>query len=279
MAKNTLSTDFKTLQKFILDIFSQIDFDTIEPVVEETIQQNEINLLKQTLGGERFFFVIDMPSFSMQHPNGINKWLGYSEQEFTLKFYWDVVVHPAAKKTLLLVVMQMYQMLCSGKYPLEFMVQRFSTKIPLKHKNGHYLLTKKTSSIFQYDTQNRLLAYMDEFTIIGNYNGESAIEPRMYNATGTLELEKQVEILKKSIQQFLEMKIYSVNELQIARKLAYHPTISQTTLAKEFGVSKHTVNTYYKRFLAKTREFFHKTELELPTTLEAALFLKKEGLF
>lgn len=278
VSKTALKTDFNSLKQFVLGLPLNASSAYCVPVVSEALQLQEVNLLKETLGGERFFFVIDMQTFSMQYPHGIYKWLGYSESEFTLKFYWDKVVHPSAKKSLLLVVMQMYEMLCSGKYPLEFMVQRFSTKIPLKHQNGKYLLTKKTSSVFQYDSRNRLLAYMDEFTIIGDYAGEAATEPRMYNATGALELEKQKEIMFKAFEHFLQMKVYSVNELQMARKIAYNPTITQAEISIELDISKHTVNTYYKRLLAKTRDFFHKTEEEISSTLDAAIFLRKEGL-
>lgn len=270
------SIDFDKLQENMLRLFEE-DHNLIQPVVTEEAQQKEISLLKQTLGGERFFFVVNMLDFEMLHAHGIQKWLGYSEKEFTLKQYWDQIVHPGSKKPLLLLVQQMYQLLCSGKYELQFMVQRFSSNIGVKHRNGHYLLVKKTSSIFQYDKKNRLLAYMDEFTIIGNYNGEASA-PRMFNAFGDLELKKQQEIMLQSLEYFLEMKIFSVKELQIARMLVYKPGITQAQMAQEFNCSVHTIDTYYKRFLTKARDFFHKTEKELPNTIEAAQFLKKEGL-
>ncbi|MFT3824726.1 MAG: hypothetical protein QM731_12430 [Chitinophagaceae bacterium] len=276
MPAKDFSIDFDKLQQSALTLFNE-DHNLIKPAVTEEAQLREIALLKETLGGERFFFVVNMLNFEMEHAHGVQKWLGYSEKEFTLKQYWDQVVHPGSKKSLLLVVQQMYQRLCAGMYPLEFMVQRFSTKIGVRHRNGHYLLAKKTSSIFQYDSRNRLLAYMDEFTIIGDYNGEPA-EPRMYNTYGAREMEKEKEILLQSLEYFLEMKVFSVKELQIARMLAYKPGITQAQMAKEFDCSVHTIDTYYKRFLTKARDFFHKTEKELPSTIEAALFLKVEGL-
>ncbi len=277
MPTEKLKTDFESLRSFVLNLYD-VEKQDYNPAVKEEKQETEIDLLKETLGGEHFFFVVDMQNFEITECHGTAKWLGYPEKDFSLKKYWDSVVHPGSKKSLLLVIMRMYEFLSAGKYPLSFMVQRFSTKIALRHRNGHYLLAKKTSSVFQYDKQNRLLAYLDEFTIIGVYNGEAATEPRMYNSNGEREKEKEMAILEKVMEAFLKMKVYSVNELQTARKLAYKPQLTQAKLAKELGLSVHTINTYYKRLLTKTRDFFHKTEKEIPTTLEAALFLRKEGL-
>ncbi|MBL7749526.1 MAG: hypothetical protein JNM19_18960, partial [Chitinophagaceae bacterium] len=250
----------------------------MKPVVPESSQLAEIRSLQKTLGDERFFFVVDMQRFEMEHCYGVQKWLGYQESEFSLKKYWDSVVHPGSKKALLLVIMKMYELLSTGTYPLEFMVQRFSTKIVLRHANGKYYQFKKTSSVFQYDEKKRLLAYLDEFTKIGEYNADSTTEPRMYNSSGAREAEKEKAILEQVFLDFLGMKVYSVNELQTARNMAYFPHKSQAELAEEADLSVHTINTYCKRLLIKTRDFFHKTEKEIPSALDAALFLRREGL-
>ncbi len=276
MRTEKLKTDFTSLKKYVTGLYG--NYGTLVPVVKEETQSEELALLKSTLRDERFFFVVDMTVFEMQCCYGLQKWLGYSEKEFTLKKYWDSVVHPASKKSLLLVIMKMYELLSLGKYPLEFMVQRFSTKIILKHRNGKYYQFKKTSSVFQYDTNNRLLAYMDEFTKIGDHNGETATEPRIYNDRGEDETLKKEEILKKVLEDFIRMKVYSLKELQTARSMAYRPDLTQAQLAKESGLSVYTIKTYCKRLLLKTRDFFNKSDAEIPTAIDAALFLKKEGL-
>jgi hypothetical protein len=175
--------------------------------------------------------------------------------------------------------MQMYQMLCTGYFPLKFMVQRFSGKIALKHYKGHYVLAKKTSSIFQFDTNNRMLEYLDEFTIIGHYKQENFSDQvfgtRIFNSHGLSESEKQNEILLKTMQRFLEMKIFSVMELQVARKIAYNKNITRKQLAKDFKISITTISTYYNRFLGKARTFFNR---DFPSAEVAAKYLKNEGL-
>ena len=168
----------------------------------------------------------------------------------------------------------MYEVLCKGAYKLEFMVQRFGTLTPLKHYKGHYLLVKKISSIFQYDVHNRLTAYLNEFTIVSDYGGE-ALNPNMYNSYGEKEIVKQEEIMKKVMESFSKMKVFTVSELQVIRKLAYNPDVTQAKIASELGLSINTIDTYYKRFLEKARGFFCEN---FHTVHEAALRLKKEGL-
>jgi DNA-binding CsgD family transcriptional regulator len=265
-------SNFDVLKSEVFSYFNE-DHNKIQLVVSEAEQRKETNVLKETMDNERFFFVVNMLTFDIEERCGIQKWLGYSEKEFSFKQYWNQVIHPA-KQFLFILARQLYATACQGKIPLNFMGQRFASLVPLKHYKGHYLLAKKTASTFQYDTNSRLIAYVNEFTIIGNYDGEP-LQPRMYNFHGQKEPLAEKEIIQKVIASFIGMKIFTINELQVARKTAYNPRITQAQIAKELGLSVHTVNTYYKRFLNKAREFFGKDFL---TLLEASIYLRKEGL-
>lgn len=273
MSAKQFDTSFNDLKVFVQSLFQE-QGKIGKGVVTEEQQMQEVELLKQTLGGERFFFIVSLPDFEIINIVGVNRWLGYSETQFTLEDYWEQVVHPQCKNALLLIAHQLYGSLCAGMYPLQFMVQRYSTRIALRHRDGHYLFVKKTSSIYQHDAQNHLLAYVNEFTIIGEYNGES-LEPRMYNSFGDRETEKEQEIMNRAMERFLDMKVFSAKELQTARKLAYEWDCTQQSIADAFNVSKHTVDTFCRRFLEKARRFFGK---DFRSANEAAVFLRKEGL-
>ncbi len=263
-------SDFDALKNTVTALFPP-HLDKLQVTIQQ--QQVEIESLKRTLGSERFFFVVDLVNFEMTGAYGIQRWLGYNEKEFNLKKYWGIV-HPGRQKSLIAVAIQLYQTLCTGKFLLEFMVQRYSSLVALKHYKGHYLLAKKTSSVFQYDKKNRLTSYIDEFTLIGDYNGE-ALNPVFFNNRGEQELERGGEIMRQVVEQFLGMKVFSPKELQTARQLAYEPSSTQAQLAQQFGVAVSTIDTYCKRFLQKSREFFHHN---FSSAAEAAAFLKKEGL-
>jgi DNA-binding CsgD family transcriptional regulator len=273
MPDKNINTDFDILKNKVQSFFDE-DHEKIKFMVAPEKQQKEISLLQEMAGSGRFFFEVDLPGFELKNAHGIQRWLGYPEKEFSLKLYWNHLSHPSRKQSLLLLAQQLYETLCKGVYPLEFMVQRFSSWVPLKHYNGHYVLAQKTSSVFQYDNRNRLTSYLNEFTIIGDYQGEP-MNPRMYNSYGERETVKEKEIMEKTIARFLGMKIFTASELQAIRKLAYHPQITQAEIARDLDRSIHTIDTYYKRFLSKAREFYKQ---DFASVSDAAQHLRKEGL-
>jgi hypothetical protein len=270
MNTNLDPADFDSLRAYVVSLFPG------KPAGSATTQQeqdDELRLLSRTIGSERFYFVVDLPSFEIVISDGIQRWLGYYEKDFTLKRYWKLV-HPGLQKSVHTIFLQLCEVLCRGKFELKFMVQRYSSLIALKHAAGHYVLAKRTASVFQYDVGNRLTQYLNEFTIIGEYNGE-ALSPSFFTDKGEVEKERGQIIMQKAIEQFLGMKVFSANELQVARLLAYQPGITQGEIAALMNLSVHTVDTYYKRFLKKSREFF---VIEFASVSEAAKYLRNSGL-
>jgi len=254
-------------------VLSLIPPQPIQYAVPEEQQQKEISSLSETIGSRRFFFVINLEKYEIEQLHGVERWLGYSERDFTMKKYLDII-HPGRKKAVQMIALHLYNTLCKGEYHLNFMVQRYSSLIALKHYRGHYVLANKISSIFQHDVNNRLTACLHEFTIISDeYNGE-ALGPKFFTSTGADE-ERGTEILQKAVEHFLQLRVFSPKELQVARKIAYQPGIKQKQLAELLEISVDDLHQYYNRFLKKARDFFHH---EFNNTLDAALYLKKEGL-
>lgn len=254
-------------------VLSLVPSQPIQYAVPLQQQQKEIASLKETIGNRRFFFVTNLENYEIEQAHGVERWLGYSERDFSMKKYLDIL-HPGRKKAVLMIAMHLYNTLCKGQYSLNFMVQRYSSLIALKHYRGHYLLANKISSIFQYDVNNRLTACLHEYTIINDeYNGEP-LGPKFFTATGEDE-ERGIEILQKAVDHFLQLKVFSPKEMQVARKIAYQPDIKQKQLAELLEIPIGDLHQYYSRFLKKARDFFH---LEFNNTVDAALYLKKEGL-
>lgn len=272
-----LPVTFSELNRFVQGLYPP-HIGGYTPVISEEKQSQHLEGLCKSLSDERFFFVVNMPLFELTHCNGIKNWLGYSDKEFSLRQYWESVVHPGCKKSFLLIALRVFELLSSGQLPLNFMAQRFSCRMVLRHRNGHYLVAKKTSSVFQYDRQNRLMAYLDEYTIVGDFDGRTATEPRLYMSNGAASTALETYLHERARAQLLQLKVYSVNELKTARALAYDNSITRAALAARLGISVHTIDTYCRRFLHKTREYFNKADQEISSTLQAALFLKKEGL-
>lgn len=270
MERNLNPSDFEQLKSYVISLFPE---KINNYVVSQQLQKDEIISLKRTIGSQRFFFVVDMSTFEITHQAGIEQWLGYSEKDFTLKQYWKLV-HPGLQKTAHTVFLQMIDILCKGQFKLEFMVQRYSSLTALKHYNGEYLLLKRTASVFQYDKENRLTEYLNEFTIVGKYGGEP-LSPVFFTDKGEPEEERGKIVMQQVLQNFLGLKIFSVNEFHVARIIAYNPGITQKKIAEILSVSPNTIDTYCKRFLNKARAYFHH---EFASVSEAAIYLQKNGL-
>jgi len=263
-------TNFDLLKTYVMGLLPD---QAVSLQVPEKLQKQELASLKRTIGSERFYFVVDMTSFEITSMAGVEQWLGYYEKEFSLKKYWGLV-HPGLQKLTHAVFLQMVEILCGGKFALEFMVQRYSSLTALRHRNGHYLLIKRTASVFQYDSESRLREYLNEFTIIGDYNGE-ALSPNFFTDKGEPESERGQLVMQKVMESFLGLKIFSPAELQVARILVYQKAVTQKEIARILGKSPHTIDTYCKRFLIKAREYFH---YEFSSALEAAIYLHRNGL-
>ena len=242
-------------------------------MVKADQQEAELSSLDGTIGSQRFYFVVDMTSFETTRCQGIQRWLGHNEKEFSLKRYWKLV-HPGNQVASHTVFLQMAKILCAGKFELEFMVQRYGNLTALRHHQGHYLLCKRIASVFQYDAMNRLTEYLNEFTIVGPYKNEP-LSPSFFTNTGEAEMERGRIILENALANFVGMKLFSAQELQVARLLAYQPGITQQKLAEQFNRSTNTIDTYYKRFLTKARNYFH---LNFQNVQEAANYLRESGL-
>lgn len=270
MERNVDPADFEKLKSYVMSLKA----DNVNSLAVSAKQQkNELDSLKRTIGSQRFFCVVDLSTFEITHQAGIKQWLGYSEKDFSLKQYWKLV-HPGLQKTAHIVFVQMIDILCKGKFSLEFMVQRYSSLTALKHYNGEYLLLKRTASVFQYDKENRLTEYLNEFTIVGKYNGEP-LSPVFFTDKGKPEEERGKIVMQQVLENFLGMKVFSVNEFHVARLLAYETEITQKKIAAILDKSPNTIDTYCKRFLNKARVYFH---FEFSTAVEAAAYLKDNGL-
>lgn len=263
-------TNFDQLRQYVISLFPE---QLAPPAVPESQLEEEIRSISRTIGSHRFYFVVDMTTFEISQCGGIEQWLGYYEKEFTLKKYWGLV-HPGLQMAAHAVFVQMANILCTGKFQLAFMVQRYGSFTAIKHAKGHYLLLKRIASVFQYDSNNHLTGYLNEFTIIGPYNGE-ALSPSFFTDKGEQETKRGNIIMEKVADTFHKMKDFSPQQLHIARLLVYEDGVSQRQIATRLNVAPATIKTHCDRFLDSARQRFHH---DFSSVLEAATYLQKTGL-
>lgn len=241
-------------------------------MVSSNEQQREIDLLRETLHLERFFFVINVHRPQLEQVHGVERWLGYPDKSFTLLNYFSII-HPAHAEAHHLAAVAMLEALMQGVWKIEFMKQRYSNVIALQHRNGHYLCFKRLSCIFQYNERHQLLEYVNEFTLIGPYNGQN-YGINALNEDGT-RLEWMDDLAKRMRSHFENRNFFSFQELRILRKYAYLPHLSSKEIAQAFKIEPSTLATHKKRIQKKAEEYFQK---HFENIRQIATVLKEQGM-
>ncbi len=247
-----------------------------EPVyskmVSEEQQNHEIQLLSETLHYDRFFFVINLYDLRIEQAHGVEKWLGYPDRDFTfLKFMQ--IMHPVQAEVHHLTATEVVTGLMRGDWKIEFMKHRYITTIALQHSDGRYFLCKRLASVFQYSDKHQLLEYMNEFTLIGEYN-EETYRSDLTDDKGS-RLPWMNDVLQRTKLAFQKGKFFSFQELRILRKYAYMPDISVAEIAQSFKVKESTITTHKKRILVKAEDIFH---ISFENIRQLSKFLRERGL-
>lgn len=242
-------------------------------MVSPGTQKREIDLLKETLHFERFFFVLNLHDLKLDNVNGVQRWLGYPDKDFTLMKFLQII-HPSHAEAHYFTSTELIKGLMRGDWKIEFMKHRYITNIALRHSQGHYLLFKRLASAFQYDENHKLLEYVNEFTYVGDYK-EEPYSIRAANEDGS-KLVWLEEVLKRVQNAFAADKYaFTFQQLRILRKYAYQPDIQTSDIARAFKTEESTINTHKKRIQQKAQALFHK---KFGHIKDIAAYLREQGL-
>ncbi len=235
-------------------------------------QMRELEHLKETIHYERFFFVVNLHKMEIEYVNGVERWLGYRETSFDFLKYLTLI-HPEHATAHNITSITLIEGLMKGDWNIEFMKHRYITEMALRHSDGHYLLCKRLACIFQYDDRRRLLEYINEFTIIREYNNDP------FTVRATSDEGKNLvwlnEFLARAQKAFQEKNLFGFQELRILRKYAYNENISLLQIANAFKIQESTVVTYNKRILEKAEALYSK---RFSNAREVALVLREAGM-
>ncbi len=246
--------------------------------VSEAEQLAEIESLSEVILYEKFFFVVDVINQKIVHPQGIKKWLGYDEKNFSLKAYFECI-HPSQLPFLIELANATYKITTELDYPFSFREQQYVVDIALKHHHGNYILCKRSLSPWQWQAHGKkhfLTHYLLEFTITNHHieNLNTDLSPRIYDRNGN-KLANYEKLIKEECSKAIENrnKIFSPQELRILRKFAYNQDIKSEEIAESFKITKETVHTLNRRIMKKGKYFM--TENNFKHTKELAMCLRR----
>jgi hypothetical protein len=230
-------------------------------LVSTEAQEKRLEVLRQTVPSCHFFFVVNLKDFSLEHVIGVNNWLGY--HNFDMRKYMmvtDYEHHPILKHSGQVII----EDITEGRWRINFAEHKFMAKQTFQHANGSLISTLRVSSAWQYNDKNQVIAYLNEFTVIGS--DSLPTDPTTSNNAG-IAYEYQIDILKRARERAWHELI---DEKQVLTYRDVYGVLipiaegkSTEEVAKLLTTAKHTMTEdrvrYIRReILAKVKTYFDK---------------------
>ncbi len=239
-------------------------------LISESMQQQDLDLLSSLIHLEIFYFVFDIPTFSITQTGGLDNWLGYKQQSFTLESEINEL-HPGLKDVHHLIIKYLLEKACHGDKYFEYMQSRFIIHHAMRHQiTNQYWYIKRAITPFQLTKDKKVSAYLNRCTLIGPYNNEPMVF-RFYDSNPDWEPE-----LKKHIKSNApDVLPFTRSEYNILREYGIRPYLTAEELAQKLDISKATINIFKSRILAKARAY---TGMPIHDMKACAVFFREMGM-
>ncbi|MBK6522387.1 MAG: PAS domain-containing protein [Sphingobacteriaceae bacterium] len=201
-------------------------------------------------------YVMNFKTKSLTFQKGVKEMLGYDEHEFTFDLVTNYF-HPDDEDILTRLIKA--TLVFASEHDVSREVAFFLT-YRVRHKNGKYIKVMRQSTTFDLDEEGKIISNLSILSDISFLNTSDKVEWK-FDAPG-LDSEKFKKYVTKEYKGF-----FSDRESEIIQGLAKGR--SSKELAKQFNLSKHTVDTHRRRILHKSR---------CKNTVELINFCKHNGL-
>jgi hypothetical protein len=245
------------------------------PTVSAERQTTEINKLKSTLDFEQCFFVFNLPERRLENVHGFTNWFGYPDNSFNLMTYFNAI-HPGFMETLHINAQAAFNTANEPKQAVRFMDDKVVTNLPIRHRNGHYILTKRSLYPFQIDKSGLVTAYLNHFILLKPYEQTDRTDFRTGKRQTLVNQDVAAAVKEQrllTLEQDNISKTFSQNEWKVLHELVADPEVTQTQIAEKLNIRKETIQkTYNHRILKKARQRFEPHEFT--SIKDVAAFLK-----
>jgi DNA-binding CsgD family transcriptional regulator len=243
--------------------YAQLLTDTL-PTVSAEEQAVELASLQNVLQYDRhrqhFFCVINLKDFTLEHIHSIDKCLGYAD--FDMFQYIDSL-HKESLPVIMKIAEASIQLL--NKDAVQFLSPKLVAYVAIRHAKGHYLYVKRILSPWQINANGQVTAYLNESTIIKEYDG-AAYQVTIQGVTNPTEKEgllrkevsEKIEAEASPTQRFEEKALpFTVTDIRLARLLHYHqPRLDNKDIAKKLNVTESTLVTYRRDLMQRASNYF-----------------------
>jgi hypothetical protein len=251
-----------------------------EPLIDEKTQIAEIENLTKAIKYEQCFFVVNLLKRKLEHVHGISQWLGYPDDTFGFIDYFKII-HPRHRAALNLSAMSAFDTANTPEVTLGFMSPRIVVQLPLLHADGTYVLMKRSLYPFQIDKSGKVLAYLNHFSVIKQYDEQDNLHPEISKSFTTANSAAAELYATENEKNRAKMKIlesFNKNELRILSFLVKNPEASNSEISTALDLSLNSLNkSFNSRILNKARAEFQTEQFD--SLKSVVIYLKSEGIF
>ncbi len=269
----TVDEEYKRIQTFVNTLYP--DPDSFQKVIPAEQQADELVKLRQGLRTEQFFFIVDFVNLNLSHITGLSA-LGYQDETFTFRKYLSMIPNGGMLQLITLLGKQTFRM--ADTTSTAFMRPKLVSNMPLQHANGKTLLLKRTISPWQLNQEGKITAYVSEFIILKDYEGEP-LNPRFIDLDPAIENAYNQIIRQLFANLPARQNLFSPKEMEILRLYAADQQGDLT--AKEIALATQTqpmtIQGYHKTILMKAKQMFGE-DLPVKTARDVSTFLQKNRL-
>lgn len=269
----TVDEEYKRIQTFVNTLYPNPD--SFQKVISPEQQAGELTKLKQGLRTEQFFFVVDFVTLTLSHATGLGA-LGYSDDSFTFRKYLSMIPNGGMLQLITLLGKQTFRM--ADNTSTSFLSPKLVSNIPLQHARGRTLLLKRTISPWQLNQDGKITAYLSEFVILKDYEGEP-LNPRFLDVDPVKE-EAYNQIIRQLFANLpAKQNLFSPKEMEILRLYAadQQGALTAKEIAQATQTQPMTIQGYHKTILTKAKQMFGE-DLPVKTARDVSTFLQKNRL-
>lgn len=241
-------------------------------IVSEKERQAALQKMDHEIDFERFYFSVDLHDNKIKHRNGIRKWLGYPDGDFSMRDYSEII-HPAHAAVQDFYSLSFLNLIKSNQFRVRVMQPVCISIISVKHKSGSYILCRRECMPLQVTDQGKLTEYLYGFSIIKYYEGEHYHSRISANNHEGVFMNSQLNALVGH--QFARSRVFSTQELRIIKRYAAHTNSTSDAISAAFRIKKSTVDTFNKRIIQKAEAF---AKIRFKTAKDAAEYFRHTGL-
>lgn len=222
--------------------FHEIFDTTIKPIVESPYLFNS------------FHWVTNILERKLSYVNGVEKILGYKDDDFSLEKSVDMI-HPNYRNFVVEYGLMAYRMLREPRYQPLSIRSHYCIQYPVKRANGKFVLVQMNASVIQVDKDGNPIANYNRFEILGPFlDVPIVIRPHVYfrnSSWNSLAEDAEKDISERVSKIMLERLKITKRELLILKD--FSNGMSGSKIAETQNIGIETVKEHSKKILKKAR--------------------------